>query len=350
MNRREALSEIGRIALGAAALASFPDAARGEPVKPKCRPTISGALWWLDPAETVRWGESGWRRELEEQRRIGFDLLWLLNTQAAMDHPGDPLGIVMDLCARRGVQVILDTGTAPGRWYDDFRPEREIEACGKHIARLAERFRSHPAFYAWYIPHEIYMWWDENARKIERLYAGLTDLCRKGADLPVTLSPFFILDRTKVFGDFRFNEPDEYRAFWARLIRKSEIDIIMLQDSGEHFSYVTNEQRRPFFEALSAACKDSGARFWGNVETAEYVCPSIEEYVRLYGRVHHSAAKGLPWRPVPIGRMKEKLDLASRYSERIVSWGYREFCRPALGDDAKKWYDDYRAYAAEVRR
>jgi len=348
VNRREALSEIGRLALGAAALASVPAVVRAE--KPRCRPTISGALWWFDPVETVRWSESGWRRELEEQRKIGFDLLWLVNAPAGLDHPGDPLGIVMDLCARRGVQVILDTGTAmPGVWYADLQPKVQLDACGKNIARLAERFKGHPAFYAWYIPHEIYMCWDDQAKKIEQLYAGLTDLCRKAADVPVTLSPFFILDRDKVFGGFRFNEPDEYREYWTRLIRKSGIAVIMLQDSGEHFSYVTNEQRRPFFEAMSAACRDSKARLWGNVETAEFECPSIEEYVRRYGRVHHSTVKNAPWRPVPIGRLREKLDLASRYSERIVTWGYREFCRPSLGDRARKWYEDYRQYAAVVR-
>ncbi len=96
---------------------------------------------------------------------------------------------------------------------------------------------------------------------------------------PVTLSPFFILDREKVFGDFRYATPEEYAQFWTGLIRRSGFDIIMLQDSGEHFSYVTNEQRRPFFAAMQSACMAAGAGLWGNVETAEFECPSIEEYV-----------------------------------------------------------------------
>ena len=101
---------------------------------------------------------------------------------------------------------------------------------------------------------------------------------------------------------------------------------------------------------VAQATRDAGARLWGNVETAEYVCPSIEEYVRLYGRVHHSAAKGLPWRPVPIGRLKEKLLLAAEFSERIVTWGYREFCRAVLGPSAERWHEDYRQYVREVER
>jgi hypothetical protein len=88
------------------------------------------------------------------------------------------------------------------------------------------------------------------------------DACNTAAKLPATMSPFLILDRTKVFGDFRFNEPEEYRDYWRGLIERSGLDIIMLQDSGEHFSYVTDEQRRPFFEAMSEACRQAGARFW----------------------------------------------------------------------------------------
>jgi len=351
MNRREALSTIGKCILGLAARSTLAEVVCGnkgtKAAKLRCPPLISGPLWWLDAAESAKRGVSGWRDELDRQRKIGFDLLWLTNAPAALDHPDDPLGKLMDLCARRKVQVILDTGST-GMWYGKLDLPKELEVCRGNIKRIGERFAGHPAFYAWYIPHEIYMCWGEFAAYIDGLYPALTESCRTASDLPVTLSPFFILDRDKVFGDFRYNEPDEYRRFWARLIRKSGLDVIMLQDSGEHFSYVTNEQRRPFFKAMHGACRDAGARLWGNVETAEYVCPSIEEYVRLYGRVHHSAAKGLPWRPVPIERLKEKLALAAEFSERIVTWGYREFCRPSIGPAAEKWYADYRLYVREM--
>ena len=51
-----------------------------------------------------------------------------------------------------------------------------------------------------------------------------------------------------------------------------------------------------------------------------------------------------PWRPVPIGRLRGKLALASEYCENIVAWGNQEFCRPVLGDTARKWSTDYRDY------
>ncbi len=312
-----------------------------------CRPLISGTLWWCSPEQSQSWGASGWRKELLEQRELGFDLLWLTQAPKLVRNEGFSLRQLLDCCAELRVQVIVDTGST-AKWYAPLNLAKELELCGKNIATIGEQVAGHPAFYAWYIPHEIYMDWGALHEYVSQLYPALVESCKKAAALPVTLSPFFILDRTKVFGDFRFNEPDEYREYWRKLIKRSGIDIIMLQDSGEHFSYVQNEQRRPFFHAMSKACRESGAKFWGNVEVAEMECASIEDYVRRYGRVHHSAAKGISWRPVPMDRLRSKLTLAAEYAERIVSWGYQEFCRPALGPKAASWYESYRTYRMEI--
>lgn len=307
----------------------------------RCRPAISGNLWWIEP-EMMKDGVDKWRDELDAQQKIGFDLLWLMNTDSVIDMPGDPLKQLLDMCAKRHVKVILDAGST-SNWYAPLDIDKELDICGKHIKKIGEHYGNHPAFYGWYISQEIYMCWGPTADYIDKLYPELVKMCKRSADLPVMVSPFFILDRDKIFGNFQFNEPDEYRDYWARLLKKSGIDIVMLQDSGEHFSYVTMDQRRPFFEAMQQACKLSGAKLWGNVEVAEYVCESPEAFVKKYGHVHHSTVP-LPWRSVPIDRLQQKLELAAQYSDRIVSWGYKEYCRPELGSDAAKWYEDYRAY------
>ncbi len=310
-----------------------------------CRPVVSGPLWWFTPAESAAWGASGWLDQLHQQARIGFNLLWLVNTASALTDgkATAALSNLMDVCAKQKVEVILDTG-ASRKWYAALHLNSELGTCAKNISRIGGLFRGHPAFRGWYIPHEIYTFWDEGAMYIEGLYAGLVERCKKSADLPVSVSPFFILDRDRVFGDLRYSEPGEYEQFWSKLIRKTGIEIIILQDSGEHFSYVTNEMRRPFFAAMSRSCADAKARLWGNVETAEFECASKEEYVRRYGKTNPSVIKGAPWRPVPIGRLREKLYLASEYCEKIVSWGYWDYCRPSLGKPAARWYSDYMAY------
>ncbi|MCU0963296.1 MAG: DUF4434 domain-containing protein [Pirellulaceae bacterium] len=328
--------------------------ARGEePRTLRTRPTISGNLRGYRD-----WSQEQWTRELEAEKAIGFDLLWLSDVQVALGAASaatrdtaefdDKLKMVLDLCQRLKMQVILSTGSTKG-WYVTLDLEKELQDVGSRIDVLGKQYGAHPAFYAWYIPHEIYVADGHLGNYIERLFPALVQRCKAAVPgKPVTLSPFFILDRDRVFGDFRYVDPEEYRDYWTRLIKLSDIDIIMMQDSGEHFSYVTNEQRRPFFAAMQAACQAAGARFWANVEVAEAVCPSLEDYVRRYGRIHHTQAKGLPWRAVPIDRLASKLRLAAEYSERIVSWGYFEHGRPTLGPEAADWYEQYRLYYMHV--
>lgn len=344
LTRRDFLKCCSGAPVAAAALAA---AAADSQTGSRCAPLISGTLWWCSPSENERWGKAGWLKELQQQQQLGFDLLWLTNSPSLLKNERFSLRHLLDLCGERKVQVIVDTGFTPN-WYSPLDLKAELALCRKNIAAVGKELSGHPAFYAWYIPHEIYMDWGAMHDYVSELYPALVESCRKAAPVPVSLSPFFILDRTKVFGDFRFNEPDEYRDYWAKLIRKSGLDIIMMQDSGEHFSYVQDAHRRPFFQAMAAACKTGGAAFWGNVEVAEMECGSIEEYVRRFGKVHHSAAKGIAWRPVPIERLRGKLQLAAEFTERIVSWGYQQFCRPDLGPKAREWYDAYRAYRTDL--
>lgn len=292
----------------------------------------------------------GWRRELDDERRIGSRFLWLSHIAPALDDTHDDiLRNIFDACHERNMGVIIETGHTP-QWYVHCDLARERAEVRRVCRTLAERYGDHPAFYAWYLHYEIYMAWPDfgshiNAAYIDELFPAAVEECKQALPgKPVSLSPFFILDRDKVFGDFRMAEPEEYRQYWSRLIRRSGMDIVMLQDSGEHFSYVTMEQRRPFFAAMQSACREGGAKLWGNVETAEMVAESMEQYVALYGRTHHSQAKNIPWRNVPMDRLKEKLRLAAEYCENIVSWGYHQFGRPALGAAAREWYEAYRQY------
>ena len=319
----------------------------------RTRPVVSGNLRGYRD-----WSREQWTRELEAERVLGFDLLWLSHLQGGVEtssaaahdtaEPEDKIRMVLDLCERLNMQVILSMGSTSG-WYGKLDLEGELQVVGNRIDLIGRRYGDHPAFHAWYIPHEIYVAEGPLGDYVHRLFPALVQRCRAATPgKPVTLSPFFILDQDRVFGDFRYVAPAEYRDYWTRLIKSSGIDIIMMQDSGEHFSYVTNEQRRPFFAAMRAACQAAGARFWANVEVAEAVCPSIEEYARLYGRIHHTQAKGLPWRAVPMDRLAGKLRLAAEYAERIVSWGYFQYGRPTLGPEASEWYERYRQYYASV--
>lgn len=331
----------------AAAAACLPCAA--VPACASSPPFLRGCLWWYSPEESASWGYDGWRRELDEQNALGFDILWLCNLTAGLPDRLSDVEALLNLCERRGVKLIVSTGVSPS-WYAPLDIAEEKRVVAGSIRALSGVLGASGAFWAWYVPHEIYFCEGDFSRYVHELYPWTAECCRSATPGKlVTLSPFFILDQTRTFGDFHVPEPDEYAEFWSGLLGWSGIDIVMLQDSGEHFSWVTEEQRRPYFRAMRDACRAASARLWGNVECAEMHFGSIEEYVRVNGRVHHSQAADKRWRPVPVDRLVRKLRTASEFCDDYVTWGYREFCRPSLGVEAAQWYADYRRYYRSQR-
>jgi len=83
------------------ALAGTNSVTAGNRVKPdiSCRPVVSGILWWVSPQQNTEWGEAGWERELEEQKQLGFDLLWLTNSPSILDNPACALRTLLDFAA-----------------------------------------------------------------------------------------------------------------------------------------------------------------------------------------------------------------------------------------------------------
>lgn len=339
MTRRRFLSSC----LSCAAALPLPHARTAEAAttaRARACPLLRGPLHWFDPA----WSVEQWREELETQRAIGFDLLWLCGLGQVDDSRVGRFTELVRLCERRKVKLLLDCGST-GNWYGELDIRKEIAVIRAQVARLAPAVRSSPVFFGWYVPQEIYYCTGAMHKYVAELYPAAAQICRAATPgSPVCLSPFFILDRTRTFGDFYVPTPDEYADYWARLLAPSMFDIVMLQDSGEHFAWVTDDQRRPYFAAMQRACKKAGAKLWGNVESAEMNYSSIEEYAGVNGKVHHARAREPRWRPVPMPRFVSKMRVAADYCEDFVTWGYREFCRPSLGQAARQWYDDYGRY------
>ncbi|MFA6816995.1 MAG: hypothetical protein WCS73_11945 [Lentisphaeria bacterium] len=50
------------------------------------------------------------------------------------------------------------------------------------------------------------------------------------------------------------------------------------------------------------------------------------------------------WKRVTQPKLEEKMMLAAEYCEKLITWGYREFLRPCLKNDAKIAYDKYKRY------
>lgn len=309
------------------------------------RARLTGALWWVSPQELSQ-PAALWQEELEYVQLLRMDTICANGLAIGSELPPgapDPAVVLFEEAERRGMRLFLDTG-AVGNWWSLTDPAEEIARARARIATLCERYSKYSSFYGFYIPYELYVMWGPQAELIRALYGEISAACKAAApDKPVMISPFFILDEGGYLGNFRWATPDEYQAFWTDLLAQTSIDIVALQDSGEHLSCYTFEQRRPFFAAMKAACDASGKTFWANIETGELHVDSIEDYVARFGmKTHVNDPRTRPfWRGVPAEKLIEKLTFVREFTPTAITWGYREYVRPSAGVLASELYLGY---------
>ena len=306
---------------------------------------LAGALWWVTPADLTR-TEDQWRRDLDSLQALGMNVL-VLNGPfiGGAVPPGkeDPALRLIEETDRRGMTVFLDTLSAPNWWAIE-DPAEELARARTRIQLLHEQYGHLACFKGYYIPYELYVMWDEQADLIRTLYREVAASCKQTAPTKaVLISPFFILDKKGYLGDFRWATPKEYRRFWRETLDQADIDVVALQDSGEHLSCYTLKQRAPFFKAMRNACNATDTQLWANVETGELLVDSMTDYVDRFGlKTHVNDPKTTPaWRGVPADKLLKKLRFCGKYSPMAITWGYREFARPALGEEASELYLDY---------
>lgn len=292
-----------------------------------------------------------WREDLDRLQALGMDLLivsgpFVDEAKAAAPNTQslEPMKGFFDEADRRGLRIFINTLSMQD-WWTQTDAGPEIARAGECIRNIARLYGARKSFAGWYVPYELYMFWDKQADLIRTLYRDVSLLCKTASNKPVMISPFFILDRAHNLGNFRWAEPEEYQAFWTGILKQSSIDIVALQDSGEHLSYYTMEDRRPFFAAMKGACDAAGKSFWANIETGELDVKSPEEYVARFGSKTHVNDPKLAayWRGVPAAKLEEKLRFVSAFTSTAITWGYQEFVRPSSRPDAKALYESYLA-------
>ncbi len=289
--------------------------------------TLAGTFWFAS-SDYYAGPPAVWREDLDAIEGLGMRVM-VLGGVAGTGAQAGSMDAFFAEADRRGLELYLDTGQT-ANWWVSADPVPELERAKRQIRFLAEAYGGHSSFKGWYIPYELYVFWDSQAELIRRLYGEVSAACKEAAPgKPVLISPFFILDKAGQLGDFRYAAPEEYRDFWTGLLKASRIDIVALQDSGEHLSCYTIEERGPFFDAMKAACDAAGARLWANIETGELDVESVDAYVRRFGlKTHVNDPKTAgAWRGVPAGKLASKLRFAGRYTGTAITWGFQEFAR-----------------------
>jgi hypothetical protein len=317
------------------------------------RARLIGCLWFVSPGS-----QSGSidlnATELDAIEGLGMRLVVLNGPMigqrvvAGAEDPAEKLFAEGDL---RHLEFFVDTGALPNWWV---QPDAaaELSRARERIQLLHQRYGHHPSFRGFYVPYETYVMWGAQRELTRTLYREAAAACKVVApNKPVLISPFFILDDQHVLGDFRWATPQEFEEFWIEVLCSSAVDIVALQDRGEHLSYYTDQQCAPFFTAMKKACVASGKELWANVETGELAVNSPADYVARFGRkTHVNDPRTQPyWRGVPAERFDAKLRFVNSYSSTAITWGYREFVRPSNSRGSTNLYRDYRGLLGKPR-
>jgi hypothetical protein len=324
--------------------------AKGMGLKMNKNVKIRGSLYYLGNA----FSSKNFSEELDAEQAIDFDILWLsgymfryesLKNEQIIEY----LETIFSEADNRGMRVIVEImGTAD--WYKIWDCEGEIAKDKKIINILIEKFTHHKSFFGFYLGYEVYITRGNESIYCKELFKNISKYCHeKHPESMVCISPFFILDKYEVLGPYPYAEPEEYCTYWNSMLEDAEIDVVMLQDSGEHTSFITIEDRRPFFEAVKKACDKQNIQLWANIELGEIDVKNFEElrdYRGGYG-CHEDNAKmeQSKWTGIELNKLDKKIKLGLEYCTNLVSWGYQQFMSPfADRDFAKDYYNAYKKY------
>ena len=165
-------------------------------------PLMRGTLWWIS-GERVKWSKERFAKEIQAQRDVGFDLLWVFNTPKLMDmaikadaagKSRDVIGMIYEIADEKGMRVIADLPKAG--WYGKTTAREMMTKNKLFIEPFHTRYGAHPSFYGWYLNHEInpiHPSEEDKSRFWRQTWKGIVAECHRVApDSVVTISPFFL--------------------------------------------------------------------------------------------------------------------------------------------------------------
>lgn len=210
-------------------------------------------------------------------------------------------------CERLSLGVFMPTGTLspekPGshlmwpypatEWFTPAMQERNA----RFIVELAERYGLYRSFHGWYISDEMKWSIDEHAF----LVSAIATACRRAKPgVPIVMSPS------------PAHQSEQHRGLTdPRQVAKLDVDILSPMDSGGLCHKQTALSAEDFrtiersHQQTAAACKAAGKRYWSNVELFTYADS-------------HPASV----RSAPADRVRQQLEIASRYAERLACFQY----------------------------
>ena len=232
------------------------------------------------------------RREVDRAARGGtraIVLQWLGHgRQDVLDHPNDPVGVLLDEAEARGLEVWLGTWENPAIWRTR-RPDliawRRAMVVGTELAaRAAERHGRHPAFAGWYWTPEAVWWAPPSGFVLERLTAITAEAVARLHALgghPVAIA----------LGPGGRGEASLLPTSWCRYIEGSSPDVVVVMDGvgSAHLDLILV----PALYAVTHRCAERArATLWADVELfgPDWATPNLRRLHAQYAAAREGAS------------------------------------------------------------
>lgn len=234
----------------------------------------------------------------------------------------------------RGMDYMVGLEHDPGYWEKIKRPPELVEVYLKRLLldskTIAEKICNSThmgsGFQGWYIPQEVdgMSWIGDGQRQVLSWYVRAVKKAMVKTTAP---GPVYISGFTNARVD-----PDAYREFLVRLMTESGLDGFMLQD-GIGVAKTDLHIMSVYYESAALAVKQVA----GDTGIPRSLVPVVELFTQVDGQPINQK----PFRAVPasFGRVREQLNLAGKFSDRIFGFTVGRYMLPG-----KELLNDYLDY------
>lgn len=301
---------------------------------PGVSPRIHGTFLQLQNSHSG-WAEDKWRRLFENFRQLQISQLvvqWTVWDGVAFFTSKDykatanpPLEKILRLSDEYGVQVYVGLAGDPRYWETIEKHPRQVERYFQRMQAQSESLadqlfplvQKHSSFAGWYLTEEIddVNWVKPESRKIlfDFLQKLSNHLRRLTPSAKIALSGF----------SNAHMDPIALEKFWSELLSVSAIDVVMFQD-GIGVGKLELAYLDLYLKALRNAV-DRQSR-------------DLQVIVELFRQVSEEPFEAVP---ASLSRIKSQLELAGRYSSKIMAFSVPEYMTPLAGPKAEQLFNSY---------
>lgn len=304
-------------------LTSAQSAGRAEEVRP-----MDGAFLQLHDLHKIPIQE--WGRELDAMRTVKMSVAVLNWTEAdgrKLFSDPDPLPAMLDEAGKHGMKVVLGLRWDKEWWKQSGDAKYLAAEAGRNVAlaeELQRRYADRPAFFGYYLPHELWdgPYSDAQVAALHRFLMTVGRGCHRTAPgKPVLIAPFF--SRRPI-------PPADFERLWLRLLEDAPVDIVALQDGVGAQGIDEDFEARivPYFAALQRACRKRNVKAWCDLESF---------------RLTNGNPDRPAFEPAAIARVRRQMAAVQPYVVGTITFDFYHYMSPYRGEKQKALYEGYRA-------